>query len=85
MPETVNDIIKGGSLKLIVASFIIGGVFFRFQSMEAEIVSLTEKNIELELHKASQSNLEVLENRLDKKIKVINENTDRIRSIECKN
>lgn len=85
MSETVNDIIKGGNLKLIIASFVIGGVFFRFQSMEAEIKALKTKDTEIELNKASQSDVEVLDNRLDKKIKVINENTDRIRNIECKN
>lgn len=63
--DKLTEILESGSLKLLIAAFVLGGVYTEFRSLEKD--------------------LDILQVRLDKKIKKQNAIESRLRDLEaCK-
>jgi len=72
MSESISEIINNGSVKLLVAAFTLGLIYSEFREVER-----TQSEILKELdRKASINRTDVIEKRLDKKIKVLNKIED---------
>jgi hypothetical protein len=41
--ESLSDIIKGNSIKLLVAAFVLGGVYSGYQSLERDVEDIRQR------------------------------------------